>query len=275
MIWQSNGFESSALAQLRWWSKNAQAGPIPLDFPKSYLAIIPLNLLKTFHSSWYVVRPCVEPNFDQKCLTLSAPSILQGNTCWVVRKSSLSCEEIVGEEAGRGVGSNLDRGEEEKRGHITHNSQRQSHIHCKIFGATVISYKYCEPQCILEVSYFVSWKNQCDFLLVPFVVSVLYWEQAMYTILCHFVIIHDQSVVMRKKQATCSRVPILLYPQPSWMLQYIALDSLHYLIGWECSQSTDMNSSYSSVYTKVTPSYHRVINIYIFSNNRTVQYSRL
>ena len=89
-------------------------------------------------------------------VTLSAPSILQGNTCWVVRKSSLSCEEIVGEEAGRGVGSNLDRGEEEKRGHITHNSQRQSHIHCKIFGATVISYKYCEPQCKLEVSYFVS-----------------------------------------------------------------------------------------------------------------------
>lgn len=60
--------------------------------------------------------------------------ILQGNTCWVVRKSSLSCEEIVGEEAGRGVGSNLDRGRRKNAATLLI-TLSASHIHCKIVGA--------------------------------------------------------------------------------------------------------------------------------------------
>ena len=61
----------------------AQLGPIGLSQKLALQSCCRSNLLKTF--------------------LRQIQMILQGNTCWVVRKSSLSCEEIVGEEAGRGL----------------------------------------------------------------------------------------------------------------------------------------------------------------------------
>ena len=61
----------------------AQSGPIGLSQKLALQSCCRSNLLKTF--------------------LRQIQMILQGNTCWVVRKSSLSCEEIVGEEAGRGL----------------------------------------------------------------------------------------------------------------------------------------------------------------------------
>ena len=60
-----------------------QSGPIGLSQNLALQSCCRSNLLKTF--------------------LRQIQMILQGNTCWVVRKSSLSCEEIVGEEAGRGL----------------------------------------------------------------------------------------------------------------------------------------------------------------------------
>ena len=72
--------QSQAEAQAQ---AQAQSGPIGLSQKLALQSCCRSNLLKTF--------------------LRQIQMILQGNTCWVVRKSSLSCEEIVGEEAGRGL----------------------------------------------------------------------------------------------------------------------------------------------------------------------------
>lgn len=82
--------------------------------------------------------------------------ILQGNACWVVRKSSLSCEEIVGEEAGRGVGSNLDRGRRKNAGTLLI-TLSASHTYTAA-GTPVIRYHY---QCCVTTVYSVNTFFEC------------------------------------------------------------------------------------------------------------------
>ena len=90
-----HSFESSSIDPLSQERKDSQSRPIGL-------------------SQNFTLQSC-----SLKLLKISLRKIqiiLQGNACWVVGKSSLSCEEIVGEEAGRGVGSNLDRGRRKNAG---------------------------------------------------------------------------------------------------------------------------------------------------------------
>ena len=148
-----------------------------------------------------------------------------------MRKSSLSCEEIVGEEAGRGVGSNLDRGRRKNAATLLI-TLSASHTYTLHWPARYFSvHLWFLINVVLPQSIYCVNTSKCH-ILNQEQSSVIFLQSN----LCLFYIEKkpcmrvpscdnpwQQFVVIRKKQTMISSANTP--PQ----LQYITLDSLHCL----------------------------------------------